>query len=167
MNVPYPLKNYETYTITKSGIITDLRSGKVLHQREDGCGYKILALRNPDGVKNQLVHRLLAIQFIENPNNLPEIDHIDRDKTNNNLSNLRWADDFVNSQNRGVTNQLGLRFICYENNTKYHCSRYRIKIQRNKKVLLNKSFGTGNNTLEEVIKYRDDFCKKNNIDFTD
>jgi hypothetical protein len=163
----YPIKNYETYSITEDGIIIDLRNGKVLNQRDNGTGYKVVTLKNPNGGKVCLVHRLLAINFIENPNNLPEVDHIDRDKTNNNLSNLRWADDFVNSQNRSVTNQLGLRFICYENNTKYRCSRYRIKIQRNKKVLLNKSFGTGNNTLEEVIKYRDDFCKKNNIDFTD
>ena len=163
----YPIKNYETYTITKSGIITDLRNGNVLHQRENGSGYKVVTLKNPNGVFTCLVHRLLGINFIENPNNLLEIDHIDRDKTNNNLNNLRWADDFTQSQNRGVTNQLGLRFICYENDKKYHCSRYRIKIQRNKQVLLNKSFGTGNNTLDEVVKYRNNFCKENNIDFTD
>ena len=162
----YPIKNYETYSITENSIITDLRNGKVLHQRDNGQGYKVVTLKNPNGIKICLVHRLLAINFIENPNNLPEIDHIDRDKTNNNLNNLRWANDFIQSQNRGVTNQLGLRFICYENNNKFNCSRYRIKIQRNKEVLLNKSFGTGSNTLEDVIKYRNKFCKENNIDFT-
>tara|TARA_R110001592_G_scaffold318252_1_gene595334 strand:- start:25 stop:519 length:495 start_codon:yes stop_codon:yes gene_type:complete len=163
----YPIKNYETYSINENGIITDLRTGKILKHRENGNGYKVVTLKNPNGISTCLVHRLLAINFIENPNNFPEIDHIDRDKTNNSLKNLRWADDFIQSQNRGVTNQLGLRFICYEKNTKYQCSRYRIKISRNKKVLLNKSFGTGNNTLEDVIKYRNNFCKENNIDILD
>lgn len=37
-------------------------------------------------------HRLIAETLIPNPNNLPEIDHIDYDKTNNNISNLRWVD---------------------------------------------------------------------------
>lgn len=48
-----------------------------LRVKIDGKGYK--------------VHRLVAETFIENPENKPTVDHIDRDKTNNNVSNLRWA----------------------------------------------------------------------------
>ena len=40
--------------------------------------------------KNYLVHRLVAIAFLDNPNNLPEVDHIDDNKANTMLSNLRW-----------------------------------------------------------------------------
>lgn len=41
--------------------------------------------------KSYKVHRLVAETFIDNPENKPTVDHIDRDKSNNNVSNLRWA----------------------------------------------------------------------------
>lgn len=43
------------------------------------------------------MHRLIAITFLENPNNLPEINHIDEDKTNNSVSNLEWCDHTYNN----------------------------------------------------------------------
>lgn len=45
------------------------------------------------------VHRLVAESFIENPDNLPMVDHIDRDKMNNHVSNLRWVDSSGNKRN--------------------------------------------------------------------
>ena len=44
------------------------------------------------------LHRVVAQTFIENPNNLPEVNHIDEDKTNNNVSNLEWCDRQQNAQ---------------------------------------------------------------------
>jgi hypothetical protein len=45
-------------------------------------------------------HRIIAQQFIPNPNNLPEIDHIDRNRQNNHLENLRWVSRRENCKNR-------------------------------------------------------------------
>ena len=45
------------------------------------------------------VHRLVAIAFIPNPNNLPEIDHIDTDTSNNKVENLRWCTRLQNANN--------------------------------------------------------------------
>lgn len=50
--------------------------------------------------KQHKKHRLIAEQFLPNPDNLPVIDHIDKDKTNFHLSNLRWTTQKQNSNNR-------------------------------------------------------------------
>ena len=50
-------------------------------------------------------HRLVALQFVKNddPDNKVEVDHIDRVRTNNNKSNLRWVSKTQNNRNRGIT----------------------------------------------------------------
>ena len=48
-------------------------------------------------------HRIVAIQFIPNPDNLPQVDHINHDKTDYHINNLRWCDNATNQQNCGST----------------------------------------------------------------
>ena len=164
MEAFYNIKNYETYSINKLGKIKDNRTGKLLPTHFSLNNYEKVNLRNPKGSNCFLVHRLVAIQFIEPVEGKPEVDHIDRNKNNNCIDNLKWSDDFDQSQNRGdfKNNKLNLKYISYEKNNKYHCHRYRIQITRNKKKILNKSFGANSNTLEDVIKYRDDFLESIN-----
>lgn len=49
--------------------------------------------------KNRYVHRLVAETFIENPNNLPEVDHVNGDRADNRVSNLRWVTRSDNNLN--------------------------------------------------------------------
>lgn len=97
--------------------------------------------------KSLAVHRLIARTFLPNPDNLPEVDHIDRNKRNNHVSNLRWVSRSTNGRNTGVrcTNKLGEKNIHLD----AHCGRYRVKI-----TWLNvlKRF----DKLEDAIKFRDE-----------
>jgi len=95
------------YQINKKGEVFSSISNKILKKRVSK-GYVKFGLYNNGERKDYLLHRLLAIQFISNPDNLPQIDHIDRNKTNNNLSNLRWCEATLNLRNRDcVINRQG------------------------------------------------------------
>ena len=84
--------------------------GKVLKQGTNHKGYPIVYLSKDGKQKTITVHRLVALTFIENPLNLPQVNHIDGDKTNNNVSNLEWCD---NSYNQIHAHKTGL-FPKYE-----------------------------------------------------
>lgn len=74
--------------------------GKVLKPTHDGDGYPFVNLCKENKKKNMKNHRLLALYFMPNPNNLPCVDHIDGDKTNNNIKNLRWCTHLQNTWNK-------------------------------------------------------------------
>lgn len=70
---------------------TQLRKGRWLKQHENNKGYMYVPL-TVDGVRKiWLVHRLVAITFLSNPEGKPNINHIDNNPKNNNLSNLEWC----------------------------------------------------------------------------
>ena len=60
-------------------------------------GYVLIHLNG----RTYKLHRILARHFIENPDDLPQVDHIDRNKTNNSIENLRWVSNSENCRNRG------------------------------------------------------------------
>ena len=72
---------------------------RVLPERVNDCDYWTVSI---DG-RTYLKHRLIAATFLPNPLNLPEVDHIDGDKTNNDISNLRWVSRSENCRNRRRT----------------------------------------------------------------
>ena len=67
-------------------------------KKSKACGYLIITLHKNSKCRTASIHRLLAIQFIPNPNNLEEVNHIDDNKLNNNLINLEWCTPSDNQQ---------------------------------------------------------------------
>ena len=64
---------------------------KCLKQNTDKYGYKVVILANHGKYKSYKVHRLVASAFIENPNNYPQVNHLDENPANNNYLNLEWC----------------------------------------------------------------------------
>lgn len=57
----------------------------------DHDGYKMVSIMNDNGSKSFLVHRLVGLAFIPNPDDKPMINHLDENTSNNNVCNLEWA----------------------------------------------------------------------------
>ena len=97
------IKDYEgLYKINKKGDILIVKSNKIKKAQLDKDGYYRISLHKNNMYKRFFIHRLIALHFIPNPENLPLIDHKDRNKTNNNIENLRWATISDNSKNRNI-----------------------------------------------------------------
>ena len=75
------------------------RTYRLLDERINACYYVTISI----GGHTYLKHRLIAATFLPNPLNLPEVDHIDGNKTNNDISNLRWVSRSENCRNRRRT----------------------------------------------------------------
>lgn len=97
---------FSKYSITKDGEVYSYRVNRFLKHAVNK-GYKFYSLTNDDGeIKNTFSHRLVALTYLPNPDNLPQVNHIDGDKLNSSLSNLEWC---TPSQNNLHANATGLR----------------------------------------------------------
>lgn len=88
-----PIIGYEgLYEVSNYGNIRSLfRYKKVLKPWPTSIGYLMVYLSKDNSRKAFLVHRLVASAFLENPDNKPQVNHLDEDRTNNNVSNLEWC----------------------------------------------------------------------------
>lgn len=86
------INGYENYMISDFGEIKNITTGKILKQNSNGKGYLHVCLYDSEHVgKTILVHRIVAKTFIPNPDNLPQVNHIDENKENNSVKNLEWV----------------------------------------------------------------------------
>ena len=96
------IEGYEgLYQVSNFGKIKSIgyKKKKILKPTQDHYGYLNVTLYKNKNKKAKRIHRLVAEAFIANPENKPEIDHIDTDKLNNNVKNLRWVTRIENNNN--------------------------------------------------------------------
>lgn len=86
-----PIKGYEgLYVVTSDGTIIGLKSGKELKPM-NMRGYLRVKLYKNAKSKTHSIHRLVASAFIPNDQGKEQVNHIDGNKSNNNVSNLEWV----------------------------------------------------------------------------
>lgn len=106
-NIFYQIQKFPNYEINKNGVVRNKTTQKIIKPTlNNGGGYYKVGLYNGDGQKTVYVHRLVGVTFLPNPNNLPEINHIDGNKLNNCVSNLEWC---TRKENAKHSYNLGLQ----------------------------------------------------------
>lgn len=99
------ITGYEDYQVSNLGRVKSLKRGKekILKNLDRGNGYFYIELNR----KKYSVHRLVAEAFLENPENLPQINHKDENKQNNCVSNLEWCSSQYNMTYNNKHIQIG------------------------------------------------------------
>jgi len=124
-----PVVGYEgLYEVSCDGEVYSRHRGKDLKLCFNTVGYYRVDLCKNGKRTTHSVHRLVAQAFIPNPENKPQVDHINRNKTDNRVENLRWSTNSENNINIGCqkNNKLGLKNI---HKTKWG---YSVEFMRNK-----------------------------------
>ena len=160
-----PIVGYEgTYEVCSDGSVRSLdrvitlkdgrpqtHKGKVLRQFTNKKGYKSVGLFREGEGKRREVHRLVAIAFISNHENKPQVNHIDGNPSNNDASNLEWV---TNMENLAHASATGLMTgVPKRVGVSYHSTRghWQASIKRNGKQKFLGRF----DTEEEAIQARE------------
>lgn len=97
-------KDDENYLISNYGRVYSLKSNMYLSQRLNKNGYLSVKLYCNGKKRNEYIHRLVALTFIDNPDKLPQVNHLDENKQNNYVENLQWVTSKENN-NYGSHNE--------------------------------------------------------------
>lgn len=85
------IPGYNNYLINENGEVYSIKSKKYIKPRINENNYLIIDLYKNNIRKTYKLHRLVAQAFLDNPDNLPQVNHKDCNKLNNNISNLEWC----------------------------------------------------------------------------
>jgi hypothetical protein len=154
-----PLKNYENlYYITDDlKIFSVARKGtsgnEIIPQMNTKNGYLRVSLSKDNKRKKVMLHRIIAENFIPNPNNYTIVDHINGNKLDNRIENLRWCSQAENTRfdNHKIrsNNTSGFRGISFDK----RCSKYQTEISFDGKRIYVGKFDTLEMAIQERNKH--------------
>ena len=129
------INGYKRYFIKMNGDIWSDKTNKFLTPTKHHNGYMYVNLYNNGKMQHVAIHRLVAINFIKNPYNKPQVNHINGIKTDNRVENLEWV---TNSENRRHAIKAGL--IQYPQCCGHHNSTHTIEEHRQIMKLYNDGY---------------------------
>lgn len=141
-------KYYEVSNMgnVRSVLKTDSTKIKNLSKIDTGKGYERVAIKT----KTALIHRLVAQSFLPNPNNKPQVNHIDGNKKNNNASNLEWS---TNIENINHARKTGLNKIkITEEEFRYIKNSYNEDNSLDNLIRMSKKFNVSIDYLKKILK---------------
>ena len=97
------IKDFENYEISNFGNVKNFNTGRILKPGNDGRGYFIVNLYKDGKQFTKKIHKLVANAFLPNPLNKSCVDHIDNNRLNNNVENLRFASNRENNMNSKIS----------------------------------------------------------------
>ena len=127
------IEGYPNYEISICGSVRNFTTKRILKPAVSNNGYYFVELFNKKQHKKFKVHRLVAIHFIPYLNNGDSVDHINGEKLDNTISNLRWVSNQQNQFNKKVYKQstTGIKGVVWIESIK----KYRAKIGFNKRTI--------------------------------
>jgi hypothetical protein len=159
------IKGYEKYMISDEGRVFSIKSHKFFKPSINTCGYYIVDLYKNGIRKNFTVHRLVGLHFLKNSENKKCIDHINNNKLDNTINNLRFATLNENSHNARIRNDntSGIKGVYFHkqrnkyraeiviNNKKKHIGYYKTLEEATiaRKKVANKLFGEFTHSSEK------------------
>jgi hypothetical protein len=161
MEVYKQILEYPLYEISNTGNCRRISRGNILKPILGKNGYITYGFGcNVDGIskqKREYQHRLIAKYHIDNPDNKPHVDHIDGNKQNNNIDNLRWVtiSENLRNQKKAVNKSSVYKGVCYDKSR----DKWMSKIEVNK---ICKNIGRFN-TEKEASDTRDNYIITNNL----
>lgn len=104
-----PIKDYEgKYYVTSQGDVVNAKGNTLAYTVNKKTGYKTVSLWKNNKGSSKTIHRLVALTYLPNPNNLPEVNHIDGNKLNNQVNNLEWvtrSENMIHAYATGLAKQ--------------------------------------------------------------
>lgn len=140
------LTHYNNYEVSNLGKVRNKKTKRIL---KPGCkgGYHVVGLSHNGKTKTFSVHQLVGLCFIENSENKPQINHIDKDRSNNSISNLEWCSAAENNAHKCLTLQV---------KTNQHLKIWRVDITTCEKLELY-------NSIQDAAKW----CVENGYAFSE
>ena len=84
------IDGFPNYIIGDHGTVKISATGKTMRCQTDKDGYQVIGLTRSGKQHQRKIHRLVAIHWLPNPDNKPDVDHINNDKTDNTIHSLQW-----------------------------------------------------------------------------
>ena len=153
------IDDYDNYSVSNFGSVRNDKTGIIKKGWKNNRGYLMVDLYKNNIGKKFSIHRLIGIYFIENVNNYETIDHINRNKLDNRVENLRWANrsqQEANKNKRQNTSSI-YKGVCFHKRNNKWCSHIK---EKDKKLNNLGSF----NTEIEAYNSRQNYIINNHLE---
>ena len=130
------LADYENYEVSSFGHVRNRKTGRILKPANNG-GYLYVGLSLNGKTKSLSIHRLTSLAFLDNPENKPQVNHKDKNRSNNTISNLEWTTSLENNIHKCLT---------LNQKTNQNLKIWRVDLNTNQKIELY-------NSIQEASKW--------------